>query len=81
VDKFQIQNDEYIFPYHYLTSLDNSVPTIYKRLSWGYEYITYIDFVRTYIEQKIQPSSLLDIECGDGYLINSLTYDQSKRIS
>ena len=78
VDKFQLQDDEYIFPYHYLTSLDNSVPTIYKRLSWGYEYITYIDFIHKYIEQKLKPDTMLDIGCGDGYLINSFDYDTSK---
>jgi len=78
VDKFQLQDDEYIFPYHYLTNLDNNIPTIYKRLSWGYEYITYIDFIRNHIEQKLKPNTMLDIGCGDGYLINSFDYDTSK---
>jgi len=80
MDKFKIQEDQYAFPYHYIASLTNNIPSINKKLSWGFEYITYIDFVRTYIEQKIQPSSLLDIGCGDGYLVNSLAYDQSKQI-
>ena len=79
MDKFQIQEAEYTFPYHYLTSLTNNVPFIYKRLSWGYEYITYIDYICKYIEEKIKPTSLLDIGCGDGFLINNLTYDKSIR--
>ena len=78
MDKFQLQDDEYVFPYHYLTSLDNEVPVIYKRLSWGYEYITYLDFIHKHIEQKIKPDTLLDIGCGDGYLINSFTYEENK---
>lgn len=78
MEKFQMQDDEYVFPYHYLTSLSNGTPSIYKRLSWGYEYITYVDFIRDYIEQTLKPESLLDIGCGDGYLINSLNYDSAK---
>lgn len=78
MDKFQLQDGEYVFPYHYLTSLQKDTPSIYKRLSWGYEYITYIDFVQNYIEQTLKPESLLDIGCGDGYLINHLTYDHNK---
>ena len=79
MDKFQMQDDEYTFPYHYLTSLSNDTPAIYKRLSWGYEYITYVDFIRDYIEQTLKPETLLDIGCGDGYLINSLRYDDAKQ--
>lgn len=78
MNKFQLQDDEYVFPYHYLTSLENSVPTIYKRLSWGYEYITYINFIHTYIDQRLKPITMLDIGCGDGYLINSFDYDSCK---
>lgn len=81
MSKFQIQEDEYSFPYHYLTSLNNNIPSIYKRLGWGYEYITYIDFITKYIEEKIKPISLLDIGCGDGFLINQLTFDKSKKIN
>lgn len=81
MSKFQIQEDEYSFPYHYLTSLNNNVPSIYKRLGWGYEYITYIDFITNYIEEKIKPMSLLDIGCGDGFLINKLNFDKSKKIN
>ena len=73
MDKFQLQDNEYIFPYHYLTSLDNGVPNIYKRLSWGYEYITYLDFIRKYIEKKLKPDTMLDIGCGDGELLRKCT--------
>jgi 2-polyprenyl-3-methyl-5-hydroxy-6-metoxy-1,4-benzoquinol methylase len=76
MNKFQIQEDEYVFPYHYLTSLNNNLPLIYKRLSWGYEYITYIDFIRKYIEDEIKPKSILDVGCGDGFLINSLHFNE-----
>ena len=81
MSKFQLQEDEYSFPYNYLTSLNNNVPSIYKRLGWGYEYITYIDFIANYIEEKIKPISLLDIGCGDGFLINNLKYNKTKKIN
>ena len=81
MDKFQIQENEYSFPYHYLTSLNNNVPSIDKRLSWGYEYLTYVDFITKYIEEEINPKSLLDIGCGDGFLINNLVFDNSKKIN
>ena len=76
-NKFDIQDEEYIFPYHYLTSLNNQIPNIEKRLSWGLEYLTYNNFIIKYIEEIIKPKSLLDIGCGDGYLINNLNYSSN----
>lgn len=77
MEKFEIQNDQYSFPYHYITSLKNNTPRIERRLKWGLEYLTYTKFVQDFIQNTAKPKSLLDIGCGDGYLINSLPYDNA----
>lgn len=74
--KSEMQEEEYVFPYHYLATLKVNTPFIYKRLSWGFEYLTYIEFIRSYIEEEINPRTMLDIGCGDGYLINVLSYSK-----
>jgi SAM-dependent methyltransferase len=77
VNKFDLQDNEYNFPYHYLVSLENNLPLVKKELSWGVEYLTYMTYIKSYIETNIKPQSMLDIGCGDGYLINSLKYDEN----
>lgn len=77
----KIQESEYEFPYHYLPSLKNGVPSIRRFLGWGWEYLTYMDFIISEIMQ-LKPKSVLDIGCGDGYLINRLcgmSYDGQLR--
>lgn len=78
MEKFDLQDEEYRFPYHYLVSFEKDAPSINKKLGWGIEYLTYINFVKEKI-LKINPKSLLDIGCGDGYLINSLEYNKEKK--
>ncbi len=76
MNKFEIQDEEYSFPYHYLATIKNKTPSIHKRLSWGIEYLTYIEYIRSFIETN-KPKSILDIGCGDGYLINSIPFDKT----
>jgi 2-polyprenyl-3-methyl-5-hydroxy-6-metoxy-1,4-benzoquinol methylase len=67
----QIQESEYQFPYHYLPSLKNGIPSIRQFLGWGWEYLTYMDFLISEII-RLKPRSVLDVGCGDGYMINQL---------
>ncbi len=67
----KFQESEYIFPYHYLPSLKNGVPSIRQFLVWGWEYLTYMDFLISEII-RLKPKSVLDVGCGDGYMINQL---------
>jgi len=67
----QIQESEYNFPYHYLPSLKNGIPSIRQFLGWGWEYLTYMDFIISEIK-RLKPQSVLDVGCGDGYMINQL---------
>lgn len=76
--KFKIQNDLYNFPYHYLAYIEkDEVPIISRNLSWGFEYLTYISAVFEEIN-NIQFESILDIGCGDGYLLNNLNNKAKK---
>lgn len=68
--KFHSQDILYEFPYHYLPQLDQKeIPRLYRYLSWGFDYLTYMSFVVDQIK-SIAPKSLLDIGCGDGRLIH-----------
>jgi SAM-dependent methyltransferase len=68
--RFDYQNAQYAFPYHYLPHFSaNGTPRLHRYLAWGLDYLTYTSFVVEQIRQ-ISPRSLLDIGCGDGRLIN-----------
>lgn len=71
MDKFTIQANQYKFPYHYIPSFDRGIPKIHRVLSWGLDYLTYMSFVKELI-YEIDPKTILDVGCGDGYLLNTL---------
>ena len=76
----QAQEALYSFPYHYIPMIDAAgIPRITRSLSWGIEYLTYIAVVRKEIKAVLNANErLLDIGCGDGYLLNSLGFDIQK---
>lgn len=69
-NKFKIQEKQYEFPYHYLVSFENYSTS--KSLSWGCEYYSYMKETLNEIS-KIKFSSLLDVGCGEGRLLNLLS--------
>jgi len=70
IDKVNVQEKLYEFPYHYLPWLhDSKIPRLHRHLAWGLDYLTYISFVVSLI-RELSPQSLLDIGCGDGRLIS-----------
>jgi len=70
--KFELQDAQYTFPYHYLPSLEKgSVFRLHRKLARGLDYMTYMSFVEEII-YKYEPESLLDIGCGDGRLIHMI---------
>ncbi len=77
--KFNLQDTEYVFPYHYLAYLNNGVPQIKKSIGWdwGYNYLTYMNSVIDTIK-KLPHENILDIGCGDGYLLNHLDSNSDK---
>jgi 2-polyprenyl-3-methyl-5-hydroxy-6-metoxy-1,4-benzoquinol methylase len=67
--EFAIQSAQYQFPYHYLVDIQRK--EFSKNLGWGLDYFTYmnkaIQLVKKYVSEDI-----LDIGCGDGFLLNNL---------
>lgn len=71
-DKFKIQDKQYNFPYHYLPHFDEKgAVQRYRVLTWGLEYLCYLKHVEEMVK-KIQPSSVLEVGCGDGRLTGIL---------
>jgi 2-polyprenyl-3-methyl-5-hydroxy-6-metoxy-1,4-benzoquinol methylase len=75
--KFEIQDNQYKFPYHYLAFIDNEIPQIKRTIDWGFEYLSYMNVVIDEIEQ-LEYENILDIGCGDGYLLNNLKNNKQK---
>jgi len=75
--KFEIQDTLYEFPYHYLAHLDDGVPQIKRSLGWGIEYLTYMGYVIDLIH-SLECTNILDVGCGDGYLLNNLKTPSDK---
>jgi SAM-dependent methyltransferase len=70
--KFDLQDNLYSFPYHYLPTInEDGVIQLHQHLSWGLEYLTYMTFIVALIKER-QPGSLLDVGCGDGRLLSML---------
>ncbi|MGD1893741.1 MAG: class I SAM-dependent methyltransferase [Cyclobacteriaceae bacterium] len=73
-EQFAIQSAQYQFPYHYLVDIQQQ--EFSKNLGWGLDYYTYmnkaIQLVKKYATQDI-----LDIGCGDGFLLNNLMREKA----
>ncbi len=71
INKSQIQESQYHFPYHHLAHEENGAIYIFRHLFWGIEHLSYINFV---IEEtlKIPFENLLDVGCGEGRIISDL---------
>jgi len=67
MNKFNIQELQYTFPYHYLVDFDHYKS--FKNLNWGIEYYAYMNKVKE-IVSGIKYDKLLDIGCGDGRFIS-----------
>ncbi|MFV8224370.1 class I SAM-dependent methyltransferase [Christiangramia aquimixticola] len=71
-DKFKIQENEYHFPYHYIPYLDKEQNVVnHRSIDWGFKYFSYLLRIKTLVE-KLQPSSILDIGCGEGRFLGLL---------
>lgn len=72
IDKFAIQSEQYDFPYHYLVDLESR--EFVRNLDWGLDYLSYMEKVLE-LTKKYYRSDLLDVGCGDGYLLYNLARD------
>lgn len=81
MDHFQIQDALYAFPYHHIPNIDpnSGEVTITRSLSWGLEYLCYQYHVIEKIEE-LSPESVLEIGCGDGFLIGHLSRSIGRKV-
>ena len=76
--EYKLQDAQYRFPYHYIPNwsanitLENKWPEMEKKLRWGFEYLSYMSKVVDFVTE-VMPSSILDVGCGDGRLIELLS--------
>ena len=72
-EKHVLQEEQYAFPYHYLAQLPvGRAPQIGRVLRWGFEYLSYMSYILDQI-RDIAPTSVLDVGCGDGWMLNTLS--------
>lgn len=71
-DKFALQSEQYEFPYHYLVDLESR--EFVRSLDWGLDYLSYMEKVLE-LTKKYYRGDVLDVGCGDGYLLYNLARD------
>lgn len=70
MDKQQLQEAEYSFPYHHLVELYPFSES--RELFWGYEYAAYLKKIIDVLS-SVTYTRLLDVGCGDGKLLHELS--------
>lgn len=73
--RWALQAAQYTFPYHHIPHFKRAgVPSLLRTLRWGMEYLCYQHHVieRT---RALQPASVLEVGCGDGYFIGHVGDD------
>lgn len=66
-----IQEDDYLFPYHYIAELTANNIQLSKRWGWAVNYLGRIEILLSSLKKKTF-SNFCDIGCGDGRLISLL---------
>ncbi len=73
--RWKLQEEQYEFPYHHIPHFKApEVPSLIRALRWGMEYLCYQHHAieRT---RELNPRSVLEVGCGDGYFIGHLGDD------
>jgi 2-polyprenyl-3-methyl-5-hydroxy-6-metoxy-1,4-benzoquinol methylase len=76
-----IQDEEYLFPYHYVSQFRNGLFSQCFNDTWGINYVSTIEFILDEI-RKHNAQSMIDLGCGDGRLTRELktSYPEKKVI-
>jgi SAM-dependent methyltransferase len=69
VEREQMQEGEYEFPYHYLPHVDEQGASNLRFLRWGLEYSCYMEHIAGVVHD-LAPASHLDAGCGDARLFH-----------
>lgn len=79
-EKFNIQDQQYLFPYHYIPHFDQKgTVSLTRKLNWGLDYLCY----QKHLHEKVvalNPSSVLEVGCGDGYFVGGLPSSVKNRV-
>lgn len=67
------QNDEYVFPYHYVSDFRTNFTQTFND-TWGINYVSTIEFLIKKLSNE-NFNSLIDVGCGDGRLVKELMHD------
>ena len=67
------QNDEYIFPYHYVSEFRGDFTQTFND-TWGMNYVSTIEFLTGKLLNE-SFDSIIDVGCGDGRLVKELMND------
>jgi len=73
--RWTLQEQQYTFPYHHIPHFTAAgAPSLMRTLRWGMEYLCYQHHAieRT---RALDPTSVLEVGCGDGYFIGHLGHD------
>lgn len=70
-NKQQIQEAQYLYPYHYIPTLDGGVFSQVQYWSWGFRYLGGMEVVVDQLK-KLSFDSLIDIGCGDSRLLREV---------
>ncbi|QIR06511.1 class I SAM-dependent methyltransferase [Salinivibrio costicola] len=80
LEKFKIQDQQYLFPYHYIPHFDSKGNvTLARKLNWGLDYLCYQMHLREKVT-ALAPSSVLEVGCGDGYFLGGLPSIIKKKV-
>ncbi|MBU1963962.1 methyltransferase domain-containing protein [Patescibacteria group bacterium] len=69
--KESLQEESYNYPYHFIPRIKDGNFSQVIRMSWGFEYFSYINFVAEQIN-TIPSSTILDVGCGEGKLLHEI---------
>ena len=71
-NKFELQDNQYKFPYHHISYFrEDGTPIRMRFLRWGMDYLCYMKHIKDMV-LELKPASILDVGCGDGYFLRSL---------
>ena len=78
--KQEIQEEQYLYPYHYIPTYENGYFSQHQYWSWGYRYIGAMQLLLDKLS-SIKFDSLIDVGCGDGRFLREVRKNfPSKRI-
>ena len=66
-----VQEEQYLYPYHYIPTYENGYFSQHQYWSWGYSYIGAMQLLLDKL-RSIKFDSLIDIGCGDGRLLREV---------